>query len=138
MKSKSFLMGIFSLSMVFIFGFTGCKARVVANKIETVAPKESKTAEEFLETGIQFCLQGEYDSAIENLTEAITLDSNIAAAYANRGLVYGHKGTYDKALADCNQAIKLDPNLADSYSARGVVYIAKGEYDQALIDCNQA
>ncbi|GHU52814.1 hypothetical protein FACS1894200_13340 [Spirochaetia bacterium] len=64
--------------------------------------------------GIAYKNKGEYDRAIADYTQAITLDPNYAVAYAGRGIIYDdYKGDYQRAIADYTQALKLDPNNAN-------------------------
>jgi len=70
--------------------------------------------------------QGSYDEAIEECTEAIKLDPNLAIAYNNRAVAYLHMGQYDLAIADCTKAIELDPSLADPYCNGAYLYNERG------------
>jgi tetratricopeptide (TPR) repeat protein len=107
---------------------------------------ENKPGKEITEKGYEFYLleaekfydMGNYDKVIENLTKAIELNPNEAAAYNNRGNTYSDKKEYDKAIADYNEAIELNPNYAAAYNNRGSAYYDKTEYDKAIADCNKA
>ena len=81
---------------------------------------------------------GDYEKAIADLTEAIRLDSNYAAAYHNRGCTYECKKEYDNAIASYSGAIWFDRTSASTYSNRGAVYDKKGEYDKAMADFSEA
>lgn len=61
----------------------------------------------------------EYDKAINDFSEAIRLDPNVAIIYFNRGNAYYDHGNLDKACSDYNEAIRLDPNFARAYVGRG-------------------
>jgi tetratricopeptide (TPR) repeat protein len=76
----------------------------------------------------------EYDKAIQDYTEAISLDNNYAAAYNNRGALWINKNEYNKAIEDLTRAISLDKNDAFAYSNRGAVWSNKKEYDKAIED----
>ena len=82
----------------------------------------------------------EHDSteAIQDYSQAIALDPNIAMAYTNRGTDYDLKGDYDQAIQDFNHSIRLNPNLAITYTNRGVTYADRGDNDQAIQDYNEA
>jgi tetratricopeptide (TPR) repeat protein len=123
-----------------------------------------KTAGTFLDRGILFGSRGDFDLAIEDFTEAIKLDPNMAAAYLQRSkallagvsmvsdldenfeFIIWDSGIYsekprdvlDRALADAVAAIKLAPDLASSYRNRGRIYNDMREYDKAVTDSNQA
>jgi tetratricopeptide (TPR) repeat protein len=123
------------------------------------------TAGSFLDRGITLASQGEYESAIADFTEALTLNPKLGAALMLRGRAWfasvsriftmgeqfssiivtagetptpAQQQAYDKAVADYTQAIALDPNNAAAYTERGEVYSAKQDYDQAIADHTQS
>jgi tetratricopeptide (TPR) repeat protein len=126
-----------------------------------------KTTSEYIERGIQFASNNEWDMAIADFTEAIKLDNNSAEAYLLRGRAlyastsyvtsvgknFGNvittitqgwansdkrKVLYDKAIDDFTQAIKLDPHSSQAYRERGVAYSDSGDHNRGLTDLNQA
>ena len=50
--------------------------------------------------GVAYILNGEYDKAIEDFSEAIDFDPKDAKAYGGRGEAYRKKGEFEKAAAD--------------------------------------
>jgi tetratricopeptide (TPR) repeat protein len=125
------------------------------------------TAGAFLDRGILFAIRGDWELAIADFTEAIKLDTTLAAAWAFRGraliasvsfileieedfsdfvviavdaknITAEQKAGYNKAIADYTQAINLNPNFAPAYRDRGIAYSYSGDYDKALADFNQA
>ena len=107
-------------------------------KYFTVENATPKTSGRFIDHGLLFSSQGNYDMAIEVFSEAIKLDPNLAGAYFQRGWAYFHKKDYDHAIADYTQSLKLDPNNVEAYMNRGVAYMDNGSYDRAISDYNQA
>jgi tetratricopeptide (TPR) repeat protein len=122
-----------------------------------------KTAGAFFDRGILFGSRGDFDLAIEDFTEAIKLDPNMAAAYLQRskalhasvskvsnldknfnftttGTGYSEKtrDVYNRALEDASAAIKLAPALSSAYRNRGRLHNDMGEHDKAIGDYNQA
>lgn len=86
------------------------------------------------ERGATYVMEGKYDKAIEEFSNAISLDFSDAEAYTARGFVYRRKGQYDKAIEDFNIAVKLDPKTVDAIFNRGHCYVEKGEYEKAIED----
>lgn len=84
--------------------------------------------------GIDHLRNSEFEHAVEAFTEAIELDSELAAAYNGRGAVYALIGDTDHGIADCNEAIHLDPKKAKFYRTRGLIYRDAGEEDKAEAD----
>ena len=85
--------------------------------------------------GQAYFTKGDYDHAIADLTEAITLDQTNATAFYMRGASFLYKGSdFDRATADCDAAIRLNPKYREAYRCRGGAYLSRGEYDRAIAD----
>ena len=76
----------------------------------------------------------EFDLAIEELNQAITIDPNSPEGYLQRGMVYLDLGKYDEAIADFTQVITLDDSIARAYSNLGIAQAQKENFDQAFIE----
>ena len=50
---------------------------------------------------------GDYDAAIEDYTQALTINPDYALAYNNRGNALRIKGEHDKAMVDFNRAWRV-------------------------------
>ena len=124
------------------------------------------TAETFLDRGILLASNGDYEMAIADFTEALSLDENMASAYILRGRAFFAAAShitslgenfsnvtavidgeevsdekqvlYDKAIADFTQALRLEPDSSHAYRERGVAYSDKGDQNNAIADLNQA
>ena len=87
----------------------------------------------YLNRGVSYERNGEYDKAIADATLNIETDPREAAeGYFNRGFAYKKKGEIEKALNDYNTAIKLKPTYIDPHTNRGVIFVQRGEYDRAV------
>ena len=98
-------------------------------------------ASEAYSAGAELNSAGEYESAIEKLSEAIRLNPLYAPAYSTRGSAYRHTGQSQAAIQDYDEAIRLapeNPNLFDDYYNRASVYQTIGQYQQAIQDFTQA
>lgn len=119
-----------------------------------------KTAIDYLNRGIMFALQLDFDTALLDFNDAIKLDQNMALAYLQRGktlfikqeedveidsnfdftLLYEtRKKTQndDLAIVDFNRTIELNPDLVGAWRYRGRLFQQIGEYDKAISDYTQ-
>lgn len=76
-------------------------------------PEETKSrrptdAESFLKRGLNRQAQGEHAGAIEDFTQAIELDGNLAKAYAARGVSRETKGDAAGAKSDYSKSIQIE------------------------------
>ncbi|MEC4985783.1 MAG: tetratricopeptide repeat protein [Oscillatoria sp. PMC 1068.18] len=103
-----------------------------------IVTQRQETPLAFLYRGLSRYSKGDRQGAIEDYTQAIQLDSNLADAYSKRGLAYYRLGDKQKALADYNQALKLNPGDAYTYLNRGVLREDLGDQQGAFDDYNRA
>jgi tetratricopeptide (TPR) repeat protein len=80
----------------------------------------------------------DFDGALADCNQAVSLAPNEAGPYGNRGSTYMLLGKFDLALADLNKAIQIEPTEAGSYNTRGLIDSLEGKWDQALQDFNMA
>lgn len=75
---------------------------------------------------------------LQNLTNAINQNPNIALNYNERGVIHSDMKNFDRALEDFNKAIEIDPDFAFAYSNRAIAFNKKGMYLKAIQDANKA
>jgi tetratricopeptide (TPR) repeat protein len=128
---------------------------------QTPATAQNFAAQDFVNRGNMYAVEGDYDNAIADYTEAIHLDPNHVEAYMNRGFVYAFKNEYDRAIGDWETLLKIDPNNADAaenielamrekklygqtpvtaqdFYDRGFTFTETGDFDSAIADYNEA
>ena len=101
-------------------------------------PVQPKSAEAYLERGINLSEQNEFIDAIEAYTQALELDPDNALAYYNRGLAFYHLRKHEAALADFNKTIELKPEVAATYKKRGLILMYLEDYEGAIADFERA
>lgn len=90
--------------------------------------------EHFLEEGIKRFKKKEYSNAIQFLSKAIRLNSDLTDAYYLRaGSFYAIKD-FSHALADINIAARQKSSSADFYSLKGSINLDLKNYNQAIAD----
>lgn len=84
---------------------------------------------------------GRYQDAIDDYTEAISLDSGHYWMYSERASFFYHLPDYESAAGDLAQAIALCPNsdeLAELYYRRAHCFINLERYNEAILDITEA
>jgi tetratricopeptide (TPR) repeat protein len=82
--------------------------------------------------------KAQYDAALRDCNEAITLNPQDAYPHNTRGAIYHLTDKYDQAIAEYSTAIQLDPKFIDPVHNRGMSYAAKGDLERAIDDYNAA
>lgn len=80
----------------------------------------------------------EYEQALNNYSEAVQANPNLAEAYLRRGSAYQALDQFDDALADFEEAIRLDQNNWFAFYVRGKLYQSMDHFDEAAEDFDQA
>ncbi len=65
---------------------------------------------------------GQYEAAIEKLTEVLTADDAHALAYSALAVLYGKVDQHEKAVAHAIRVSELEPDDPFSWTALSVVY----------------
>jgi Flp pilus assembly protein TadD len=99
---------------------------------------EPDNPQNYLNRGLAYADQGDYEAAIADFDKAIELDPDNDSAYFSRGLAYLDQGSYEPALDDYTRVIELTPDDAAAYNNRGLAYDNLGEFEQALDDYTRA
>jgi tetratricopeptide (TPR) repeat protein len=67
-------------------------------------------AEAYYNRGNTYATLGKYEHALEEYSQAITIEPSLVQAYNKRGLAYHELGLYEEAIADYTQAIRVVEN----------------------------
>ena len=105
---------------------------VMADIILKVFPatKREKEAFAYYRDGMAAQGDGEYAEALENYTEALTLeddDNDRSYILYNMGLIHASNGDHEKALDYYHQAIELNPRLPQAINNIAVIFHYQGE-----------
>lgn len=82
--------------------------------------------------------KGLLTEAIQDLTSAIQLDSQVSEYWLYRSDLYIRAEDYKRAMADLNHLIERDVSYVQAISVRGEVHRLTGKYKLALTDFNKA
>ena len=95
----------------------------------------SKESIYYTDLGSSFSKKGDYKSAIEQFTKAISLNSNNDMAYFSRSVAEGHLNLIDDMDKDINEAIRSNPSFSEALATRGATYLLlKHDFIQAIND----
>ncbi len=102
---------------------------------------QSKTREShqspYLNLGMYYLRQSEYDKAIEQFNKVLTM-LDYAQAYDGLGIAYSGKGDYEKAIDYFKKAIARAPTQAGVHSNLAVVYQKQKNFELALQEFQEA
>ncbi|MCH8178581.1 MAG: type IV pilus biogenesis/stability protein PilW [Proteobacteria bacterium] len=147
MRSVSFALAAsgFSLSLL---GCAGAPGQPRSTAAVTAAQGDIATASDEsevrrrarirLELASTYYAQGQYNTALDELKQAVTIDPTLPAAHEMRALIYDAMGDAERADASFRQALSLDPgngsvlhNHAWSLCRRGQYAAADALFDRA-------
>jgi tetratricopeptide (TPR) repeat protein len=100
-------------------------------------PVQAKS-QALIDRAIRHQMRRDYGLAVEDLTAAIGLESQVAWALKWRGHIYRLLGQYDSAIRDLSRAIELDQLDAWSFRWRGYIYARIRRYEEAVADFSRA
>jgi tetratricopeptide (TPR) repeat protein len=117
--------------------------KIVQELIEKVIAEPIPTdielnAEQYFRRANTSFAKRDYETAIQDFTEALHFNPEYIAAYNNRGLAYFRSNNYDLAIADYTQALSLDPYYDTAYFNRSAAYVFKINPDAAIADLSEA
>lgn len=105
---------------------------------QPLQPKAKKKAEDYYNDGIEKYNQKDFQGAIKNFSQAISLNPSYSYAYNNRGNAKYELEDYQAALEDYSHAIKFNYKNAQAYYNRGLVNYDLGNKQAAIEDYTQA
>jgi len=99
---------------------------------------EQKSADTYYKEGLEKYNNKDFRGAIEDYTQAVTINPNYVDAYKNRGAARGQLGYQQAAIEDFTQAIKINPNDALAHFYRGIAHHILGDQQAAIEDFTQS
>jgi tetratricopeptide (TPR) repeat protein len=100
-----------------------------------VIEKNPKSVTAYVNRGYMYNQYKEYDKAIRDCNEGLSIDSNYFKFYVNRAVSYRNTGRYDMAFADFSKALLKNPKDYNTYLDRGILYTDQFmKYDLGIAD----
>jgi tetratricopeptide (TPR) repeat protein len=78
------------------------------------------------------------DQAIQDHSQAISLNPERDTAYYYRAAAYAARGNFDEAFKDLDAALERNPRLAIAYSLRGQIYVLLDQAPRAIQEYSRA
>ncbi len=82
--------------------------------------------------GVAYHLAGRYEPAIEQLSRAVALDSELWGAFLFLGMDYYRVGRFEEAVAALDRCIALNPGQEDARRWLGLSLAALQRYEEAI------
>jgi len=99
--------------------------------------QEAREAERRYRQARAHAEQGDVDRAIDELTEALRVDPEMADAYRERAALSLRRADAGRAVSDFTRALALQPDSAADHLGRGQANLKLGRLDQAIADFSE-
>jgi Tfp pilus assembly protein PilF len=83
-------------------------------------------------------LHGHNDDALNQINQAVAIDSNSVEVIQARADLYLRMNRRQQAITDLGRILELDPKSIQTYMTRGILYSVDGRNDLALQDFRRA
>jgi len=110
---------------------------VVATPAPVAKATTSGTAEQHHQRGRDLIQQKKYREAIEELSEALRQQPELALAYNARGYAYALLRDFPHAIADYDAAIRINPKYINAYQNRRAARQSSGDKAGAAADAEK-
>ena len=102
------------------------------------AVRANPTADAYYFRGVTRYFLQQYDAAITDFSQALSLDADLAPAYLKRCSAHYYRQEYLSGLKDCDEFVRRRPDQFDGYYNRGILRSRAGDQDGALVDYRRA
>jgi type IV pilus assembly protein PilF len=109
-------------------GPAGASRDIVTASDETDVDRRARVR---FELAVAYYSQGQFETALDEVKQAIAVKPNFGAAFNLRGLIYGSLGREQLAEESFNRALQLDPRDADTMHNFGWYHCQAGRYEEA-------
>ena len=107
-----------------------CVATIITGLILTQCG-EKKTAQTYIQEGIEYSNQGQYDKAGESFLKAVNEDPKNLEGHYGLGGIYNLNKKHSDAEKAFKTAIQLDPTHYNSWYSLGYTYELMGNKEDA-------
>ena len=113
-----------------------CCAALLLSGCATSTPKTedsevTRRADNYVQLGIEYAKQGDYNTAVAKLQKALEIAPDFANAHHVMALVYNRIGDKQQAEQHFKRALELDPNDSQTLNDYGLFLCAGGKHQAA-------
>lgn len=108
------------------------------NSIFTRKENKTQAVKDYVQLGLAYTQQGNYDLARQHFQKALTIDGNSAGALAGMGLLYQIQDEPDLAEQSFEKAIDSDPSYTRGRTFYGAFLYARGRYQDCYDQFSRA
>lgn len=106
---------------------SGC----AASTPKTEESEVTRRADNYVQLGIEYAKQGDYNTAVAKLQKALEIEPDFANAHHVMALVYNRIGDKQQAEQHFKRALELDPNDSQTLNDYGLFLCAGGKHQAA-------
>ena len=99
-----------------------------------LASDKNERAMAHFNSGVAISAIRDFQSAIDQYSEAITLNPEHVRAYTNRGIAKDALGHFEDSIMDFSEALRIDPQNEKAYFGRGSAKAELGQYSEAIVE----
>jgi tetratricopeptide (TPR) repeat protein len=96
--------------------------------------KSEPTADAYYYRGVTRYFLQQYEAAVADFSQALSLDADFAPAYLKRCTAHYYRQEYLSGIKDCDEFVRRRPDSYDGYYNRGILRSRAGDQDGALDD----
>ena len=109
----------------------------IISRMDAALQRDARDAYAYSTRGHAYEGKREFDKAISDYTQAISLLPNDVALRISRGRTYLAHGDTNEAINDFTEVIRLNADAATAYIYRGFAYQKKGDWDKPISDYSE-
>jgi lipoprotein NlpI len=97
--------------------------------LDIAAKKAPGNSTIFYVRGTIYELKREFDKALTDLDETVTISPDVYEAYQQRGMIHFKLGNFKESIADFDKVIEMEPSVLPQHWQRGIAHYYAGRYE---------
>ncbi len=105
---------------------------------QTGSERQEQTANEWYLNAMRLKRERDFEGAIREFSNAISMEPEEPIYYLNRGVTLSFLEQFEQAIDDFDRTLELDPGFVSAYTARGAARRRTSDLEGALADFDLA